>query len=110
MPICFAQGIANSETVCAIFTEQKPNDWEAQSKLFATGAMSNRLCVRDLFAENKHRGQCGQTIVIVQCIYNDVLFYEVNFIPCTIAYPFDEYQVVAIDDREVGGGSGRRES
>ena len=53
MPICFAQGIANSETVCAIFTEQKPNDWEAQSKLFATGAMSNRLCVRDLIAENK---------------------------------------------------------
>ena len=62
MPICFAQGIANSETVCAIFTEPKPNDWEAQSKLFATGAMSNRLCVRDLFAENKYRGQCGQTI------------------------------------------------
>ena len=64
MPICFAQGIANSETVCAIFTEQKPNDWEAQSKLFATGAMSNRLCVCDLFAENKYRGQCGQTIAV----------------------------------------------
>ena len=64
MPIiCFAQGIANSETVCAIFTEQKPNDWEGQSKLFATGAMSNRLCDRDLFAENKYRGQRGQTIV-----------------------------------------------
>ena len=62
MPICFAQGIAYSETVCAIFTEQKPNDWEAQSKLFATGAMSNRLYVRDLFAENKYRGQCRQTI------------------------------------------------
>ena len=45
VPVCFAQGIANSETVCSIFTEQKPNDREAQSKLFATGVMSNAFAI-----------------------------------------------------------------
>ena len=75
-------GIANSETVCAIFTEQKPNDWEVQSKLFATGAMSNRLCVRDLFAENKYRGQCG-LVAQVSILHGASDFFGNFMLACT---------------------------
>ena len=77
MPICFVQGTAISQTICAIFTGQEPSEREVRRELHRTIAISNGLRVRDLVAENKYRGQPGQTIAIcfvykhvcITCIY-----------------------------------------
>ena len=64
MPICFVQEIAISETVCAIFVEQKPIDPAVYGGRFETRVDAIASSISDLYEENKHRGQVGHTITL----------------------------------------------